>query len=202
MERIGKVGDGEWSVYLYECPRCGCTREFDEEKAAGTLALTAVSAMGSAVCGSPIAGILGGIGLAKLALAGTISGGMAVQAIKFNYETVKKLNERRLFTCPVCKCSDIINNFASVPQDLLFTRIRDIVAQQIGVNEEQVVPDALLVDDLGADELDQIEITMAIEEEFGCVIPMVGNDCSFFRTIGNIYNYLRWLGFDNRGMIA
>lgn len=202
MEIIGKVGSGEWSVYLYECPRCGCTRELDEEKVKGVLAVSAISAAGSAVCGSPIAGILGGIGLAKLALAGTISGGMAVQAIKFNYEIVKKLNERHIFTCPVCKCSDIINKYLPVPQDLLFARIRDIVVGQIGVNVEQVVPDAVLVDDLGADELDQIEVVMAIEEEFGCVIPMIGNSCSFFRTVGNIYNYLRWLGFDNRGMIT
>lgn len=46
-------------------------------------------------------------------------------------------------------------------------RIRKIVVEHLGVGADQVVPEAKLVDDLGADSLDGLELVMAIEEEFG-----------------------------------
>ncbi len=50
-------------------------------------------------------------------------------------------------------------------------KVKSIVVDQLGVDEEQVVPDASFVDDLGADSLDQVELVMALEEEFGLEIP-------------------------------
>jgi acyl carrier protein len=50
-------------------------------------------------------------------------------------------------------------------------RVKKIVVDQLNVDEEQVVLDASFVDDLGADSLDQVELVMALEEEFGCEIP-------------------------------
>ncbi|MCU0756136.1 MAG: acyl carrier protein [Xanthomonadales bacterium] len=50
-------------------------------------------------------------------------------------------------------------------------RVRKIVAEQLGVKEEQVVPSASFRDDLGADSLDTVELVMALEEEFECEIP-------------------------------
>ena len=50
-------------------------------------------------------------------------------------------------------------------------RIRTIVVEQLGVDEEEVTPDASFVDDLGADSLDTVELVMAFEEEFGIEIP-------------------------------
>ncbi len=50
-------------------------------------------------------------------------------------------------------------------------KVKSIVVDQLGVDEEQVVPDASFVDDLGADSLDQVELVMAREEEFGLEIP-------------------------------
>ena len=46
-----------------------------------------------------------------------------------------------------------------------------IVVDQLGVSEDQVNPTAKFVEDLGADSLDQVELVMALEEEFGCDIP-------------------------------
>ena len=46
-----------------------------------------------------------------------------------------------------------------------------IVVDQLGVSEDQVNPDAKFIEDLGADSLDQVELVMALEEEFGCDIP-------------------------------
>ncbi|MDP0490916.1 MAG: acyl carrier protein [Verrucomicrobiota bacterium JB023] len=50
-------------------------------------------------------------------------------------------------------------------------RIKDIIVEQLGVNEDQVTPDAKLLEDLGADSLDAVELIMAIEEEFGIEVP-------------------------------
>ena len=51
------------------------------------------------------------------------------------------------------------------------TRVRDLIVEQLGVNVDQVIPDASFIDDLGADSLDTVELVMAFEEEFGCEIP-------------------------------
>jgi acyl carrier protein len=50
-------------------------------------------------------------------------------------------------------------------------RVKKIVAEQLGVNEETVKPESTFVDDLGADSLDTVELVMALEEEFECEIP-------------------------------
>ena len=49
--------------------------------------------------------------------------------------------------------------------------ISKIIVQQLGVNPEQVTPEAKFIEDLGADSLDTVELVMAFEEEFGIEIP-------------------------------
>ena len=50
-------------------------------------------------------------------------------------------------------------------------KVKSIIVEQLGVDEEEVTPDASFVDDLGADSLDIVELVMAFEEEFGIEIP-------------------------------
>jgi acyl carrier protein len=50
-------------------------------------------------------------------------------------------------------------------------RVKKIIVDQLGVEEETVTPEASFVDDLGADSLDTVELVMALEEEFGMEIP-------------------------------
>ena len=50
-------------------------------------------------------------------------------------------------------------------------RVKKIVAEQLGVKEEEVTNQASFVDDLGADSLDTVELVMALEEEFETEIP-------------------------------
>ena len=50
-------------------------------------------------------------------------------------------------------------------------QVKAIIAEQLGVKEEEVVNDASFVDDLGADSLDTVELVMALEEEFETEIP-------------------------------
>jgi acyl carrier protein len=51
------------------------------------------------------------------------------------------------------------------------TKVKEIVAEQLGVDKEKVVPNASFTEDLGADSLDVVELVMALEEEFGLEIP-------------------------------
>ena len=50
-------------------------------------------------------------------------------------------------------------------------RVKGIVVDQLGVSADQVTPEAKFIEDLGADSLDQVELIMALEEEFGADIP-------------------------------
>ena len=50
-------------------------------------------------------------------------------------------------------------------------RVKKIVAEQLGVKEEDVKPESSFVEDLGADSLDTVELVMALEEEFETEIP-------------------------------
>ena len=53
----------------------------------------------------------------------------------------------------------------------LADKVKDIIVEQLGVNKDQVVPEASFIEDLGADSLDTVELVMAFEEEFGVEIP-------------------------------
>ena len=55
--------------------------------------------------------------------------------------------------------------------DNILERVKNIVAEQLGVNEADIKNESSFVDDLGADSLDTVELVMALEEEFECEIP-------------------------------
>ena len=68
-------------------------------------------------------------------------------------------------------------------------KVKDIIINELGVEEEKVTTDASFVDDLGADSLDTVELVMAFEEEFGVDIP--DEDAEQMRTVGDAIKYLR-----------
>ena len=55
--------------------------------------------------------------------------------------------------------------------DNIQEKVRDIIVEQLGVNPEQVTPEAKFIEDLGADSLDTVELVMALEDAFECEIP-------------------------------
>jgi acyl carrier protein len=71
----------------------------------------------------------------------------------------------------------------------LENRIKEIIADQLGVEIEKLKDDANFVQDLGADSLDVVELVMAFEEEFGIEIP--DEDAEKIRTVGDVINYLK-----------
>jgi acyl carrier protein len=67
-------------------------------------------------------------------------------------------------------------------------RIKEIIVEQLGVDESQITPAASFIDDLGADSLDTVELVMAFEEEFDIEIP--DEDAEKIRTVQDVINYL------------
>lgn len=67
-------------------------------------------------------------------------------------------------------------------------RVKEIIVEQLGVNEDQVVPEAKFVEDLGADSLDTVELVMALEEEFGAEIP--DEEAEKLTTVGEAASYI------------
>jgi len=67
-------------------------------------------------------------------------------------------------------------------------KIKKIICEQLDVPEEDVVPEASFVDDLGADSLDQVELIMAMEEEFDVSIP--DEDAENIGTVQDAIDYV------------
>jgi acyl carrier protein len=67
-------------------------------------------------------------------------------------------------------------------------RVKEIVAEQLGVEASLVVPEASFMDDLGADSLDTVELVMALEEEFDIEIP--DEDAEKIQTVNDAIEYI------------
>jgi acyl carrier protein len=68
-------------------------------------------------------------------------------------------------------------------------RVKEIIADQLGVDMEKITPEARFVDDLGADSLDVVELIMAFEEEFGVEIP--DEDAEKIATVKDVLDYIK-----------
>jgi acyl carrier protein len=68
-------------------------------------------------------------------------------------------------------------------------RVKKIIAEQLGVEEDEVTPEAHFVEDLGADSLDTVELVMALEEEFEIEIP--DEDAEKILTVGKALEYIK-----------
>lgn len=67
-------------------------------------------------------------------------------------------------------------------------KVKAIIAEQLGVKQEEVTGEASFVDDLGADSLDTVELVMAFEEEFGIEIP--DEDAEKITSVGEAIKYI------------
>jgi len=67
-------------------------------------------------------------------------------------------------------------------------KVKKIIAEQLGVEEDEVTSEASFIEDLGADSLDTVELIMAFEEEFGIEIPE--EDAEKIATVQNAIDYI------------
>jgi acyl carrier protein len=82
----------------------------------------------------------------------------------------------------------------------VYERVRKIVVDQLGVDEDQVVPSASFVDDLNADSLDLVELIMSLEEEFsqdGKALEISDEDAEKIVNVQDAIDYLKDLGIED-----
>ena len=73
-------------------------------------------------------------------------------------------------------------------QKTIDQRVKEIIVNQLNVNEEQITPTASFLDDLGADSLDTVELVMAFEEEFNVEVP--DEEAEKLQTVGDVVKYI------------
>jgi len=71
---------------------------------------------------------------------------------------------------------------------MIFDKVKEIIAEELGIEEEEINIDSDLSEDLGADSLDAIELIMAIEEEFD--IEIADSEATKIKSVSDIVNYL------------
>lgn len=71
---------------------------------------------------------------------------------------------------------------------MVFEKVRNILAEQLDVEEEKITMDSMIADDLGADSLDVVDLLMSLEDEFEIEIP--DEEIENIKTVGNLVNYI------------
>ncbi len=72
---------------------------------------------------------------------------------------------------------------------MIMEKIKGILAEQLNIDESEIVPEASFIDDLGADSLDIVELIMSMEEEFGLEIPE--DEVESLSTVGAAVEYIK-----------
>ncbi|MCD8219441.1 MAG: acyl carrier protein [Ruminococcus sp.] len=70
----------------------------------------------------------------------------------------------------------------------IFEKLKELVVDQLGTEEEEVTLEANIQDDLGADSLDVVDLVMSVEEEFD--VKITDDDLENIKTVGNIVDYI------------
>lgn len=70
----------------------------------------------------------------------------------------------------------------------IFDKLKELVVDQLGVEDDEVTMEASIQDDLGADSLDVVDLVMSVEEEFG--VKIADEDLEGIKTIGDIVDYI------------
>ena len=73
--------------------------------------------------------------------------------------------------------------------DAIFEKIKEVIIEQLGVEEDVVKLDTSFIDDLGADSLDIVELIMALEEEFDLQIP--DSEAEKITTVNDVVEYIK-----------
>lgn len=72
---------------------------------------------------------------------------------------------------------------------MIFNKLKALIAEQLGVDAETITLEAAFVEDLGVDSLDLVELSMALEDEFG-IEEMSEEDMANIKTVGDLVEYL------------
>lgn len=70
----------------------------------------------------------------------------------------------------------------------MFDKLKEIIADKLSVNEDEITMESTFIDDLGADSLDIVELIMALEEELE--MEILDEDAEGFKTVGDVVEYI------------
>jgi acyl carrier protein len=70
----------------------------------------------------------------------------------------------------------------------IFAKVKDVIVDQLSIDDDDVTPEASFFDDLGADSLDIVELVMALEDSFGVSIP--DEEAESIKTVGDAVEYI------------
>ena len=73
--------------------------------------------------------------------------------------------------------------------DAILEKVKDVIVEQLGVEDDSIKPDTSFIDDLGADSLDIVELIMALEEEFDMQIP--DGEAEKISTVNDVVEYIK-----------
>ena len=85
-------------------------------------------------------------------------------------------------------CDIIENSNAERRRKMIFETVRDIIANQLGLDNSKITPDSDIVNDLGLDSLDVVELVMTIEDEFDLVAD--DDAVATLKTVGDVVKYI------------
>ena len=103
--------------------------------------------------------------------------------------------EQRFFICTHCGNIIAMVRDKGVPVVCCGEKMKEIIADQLGVNADEVTADSNFKDDLGADSLDLFELVTNLEDEYGVEIP--AEDLENMATVGDVINYLKSKGVED-----
>ncbi|MCR3759328.1 acyl carrier protein [Clostridium felsineum] len=72
---------------------------------------------------------------------------------------------------------------------MIFEKVKDVIADQLGIDASEIKMESSFIDDLGADSLDIVELIMALEEEFD--IEMPDEEAEKVSSVGDVVNYIK-----------
>jgi acyl carrier protein len=81
-----------------------------------------------------------------------------------------------------------MEGFETMATTTIEAKVKSIIADQLGVGEDEIKPESSFIEDLGADSLDIVELVMAMEEEFEVEIP--DEEAENIKTVGDAINYV------------
>jgi acyl carrier protein len=82
----------------------------------------------------------------------------------------------------------VSGGFNIMSSSAIEAKVKSIIADQLGVREDEIKPESSFIDDLGADSLDIVELVMAMEEEFEVEIP--DEEAENIKSVGDAINYI------------
>lgn len=87
------------------------------------------------------------------------------------------------------KCAKYIMSIWKEVNVVMFEKVRQIIVDQLGIDENEITMESSFIDDLGADSLDIVELIMALEEEFNLEIP--DEEAEKISTVGDVVEYIK-----------